>query len=390
MGHVIDDGQLASWQDVARIHDWRDLLLGNGLSRHVWPPFAYESLYQRACERNILTRVDRRLFESDSTVNFESVLAALAVTMRTIDTLKEPGARRLQERYLRIQQALGAAVRDVHVPLSLLPETTRQTLQRELRKHRWVFTTSYDLVLYWCAGYRDFRGFTDYFYSGGDRLEFHVENTSVRSDVTRLVYLHGALHLLVGEKGITRKRRSSGATLLEQFGVPDPKDPRSRPLLIAEGTATEKARIIADNEYLSFGLNRLRHTKHGLVVFGLSLREEDAHLVDALNHRTDRPIAVGLRAHNRSSNRRRQANIRKLLDIEELYFFDASTHPLGNTTLAHQEKGTQPPPRRFCEFRPEVLADPRDRASGPLMASKPCTTLRPLLRPVRTGRPPQP
>lgn len=340
MGHVIDDGQLASWEEVVDAHDWADLLLGNGLSSHIWPNFRYGSLFERACASRVLTATDRRLFDkTGGTVNFETALAALAVTMRTLEALEEPGTERLRARYLRIQKALGAAVRDVHD----LSQLTRETVQETLREHRWVFTTSYDLVLYWCAGYEDFRGFTDYFFCG-DRLEFHPENTMVRDGVTRLVYLHGALHLLVNEKGVTRKRRSRDSTLLEQFGTADPDDPLSRPLLVAEGTAGEKARIIQDNEYLSFGLNRLRNTKLGLVIFGLSLRDEDAHLVKALNHRTERPIAVGLRPYSPSRNRRRQANIRKLLDAEQLYFFDATTHPLGAPALActPQTNGAKP------------------------------------------------
>ncbi|HEX5308015.1 MAG TPA: hypothetical protein VFW38_02935 [Solirubrobacteraceae bacterium] len=45
-------------------------------------------------------------------------------------------------------------------------------------------------------------------------------------------------------------------------------------------------------------------------------------------------LVLPINAHSRNENRRRQANIRKLLDAEELYFFDASTHPLGDAILA--------------------------------------------------------
>jgi hypothetical protein len=127
---------------------------------------------------------------------------------------------------MRAQKALGAAVRDVHIALSDIPDGTHETVREVLRDYRWVFTTSYDLVLYWCAGYGDsFEGFADFFFCNG-RLEFHPDNTVVKSDRTRLVYLHGALHLLADENGLTRKRRSSDATLLEQFGIPD-KETRS-------------------------------------------------------------------------------------------------------------------------------------------------------------------
>jgi hypothetical protein len=332
LSHAID-GELESWDEVAEKEDWRNLLLGNGLSSHIWPDFKYGSLYERACTSEVLIASDRKLFETNATENFESVLNSLATTIRTLETLKQPGAKRLRNRYLRIQKALGKAVREVHIDLVDLPDTTRESVRDTLQEYRWVFTTSYDLILYWCAGYEEtFDGFIDYFYCNG-RLEFDPTRTAVGSGHTRLVYLHGALHLLVDEHGVTRKRKRESSTLLDQFGAPIKNDPLARPLLIAEGSANEKSRIIMENDYLSFGLKKLRRSKQALVIFGLSLREEDAHIVEALNYRNKRPIAIGMRPRNKSQNRSRQARIRQLLDTDDLYFFNASTHPLGDAHL---------------------------------------------------------
>jgi hypothetical protein len=333
------DGRLALWQDVASEEAWRDLLLGNGFSSHIWPAFAYGSLYARACRAGMLKSSDRELFEASATENFESVLGALAISIRTLETLGEPAAERLRTRYLRIQGALGAAVRGVHVPLGALSAGTREAVRSTLRGYRWVFSISYDLVLYWCAGYGEsFDGFADLFFCN-ERLEFNPAKTAVEPDTTRLVYLHGALHLLVDGNGVARKRRSHAATLLEQFGEPDKTDSLVRPLLVAEGTAREKSRIIKENDYLSFGLNQLRRGRRGLVIFGLGLRDEDAHLVSAVNFRAKRPIAVGMRPRGRRENRRRQARIRALLDADQVFFFDSSTHPLGVPVLATVASG---------------------------------------------------
>jgi hypothetical protein len=335
MGHT-PDGKLASWAEVAEEEAWRNLLVGNGLSSHVWPPFRYGSLYAQACGAGLLKPTDRELFTANATENFESVLTALATTIKTLETLSQPReVKRLRARYLRIQRALGAAVREVHIDLVDLPDDTRESIRDTLRDYRWVFTTSYDLILYWSAGYEErFDGFLDYFYCNG-RLEFDPMRTAIgSSDDTRIVYLHGALHLVVNEAGVTRKQKRTRATLLEQFGAPDPNDPLARPLLIAEGSATEKAGIILANDYLSFGLNRLRRSKQPLVIFGLSLRDEDAHLVDALNFRSKRPIAIGMRPRSPRENRKRQAKIRELLETDDLYFYNATTHPLGDPDLA--------------------------------------------------------
>jgi hypothetical protein len=340
-GHTVD-GRLASWQDVASEEQWRDLLVGNGLSSHIWPAFAYRSLYARACQTGMLRSSDCGLFAANSSENFESVLGALAISIRTLETLGESSAKRLRARYMRIQRALGAAVRGVHVPLGALPDSTRRNVRQALREYHWVFSTSYDLVLYWCAAFGDsFDGFADFFFCN-ERLEFNPAKVAVPAETTRLVYLHGALHLLVNRNGVVRKRRSHVTTLLEQFGEPDNTDSLMRPLLVAEGSAHEKSRIINDNDYLSFGLNQLGRGRRGLVIFGVSLRTEDAHLVSALNSRTTRPIAVGMRPRTRSENRRSQARIRSLLDADQVLFFDSTTHPLGNLALTPTPAGRNP------------------------------------------------
>lgn len=70
----------------------------------------------------------------------------------------------------------------------------------------------------WSAGYgASFDGFTDFFFCN-ERLQFDPAKTTVEPGVTRLLYLHGALHLLIDDHGVICKRRSRGASLLAQFG----------------------------------------------------------------------------------------------------------------------------------------------------------------------------
>ncbi len=261
------------------------------------------------------------------------MLGAVAVSIRTLQALGDPAAARLRTRYLRIQATLGMAVRAVHMPLSALPARTRALLRATLRDYQCVFTTSYDLLLYWSAGYgASFDGFTDFFFCN-EHLEFDPARTTVEPDTTRLLYLHGALHLLIDADGVTCKRRSRGASLLAQFCHQHETQTLTRPLLVAEGAAQEKARIIHNNAYLSFALEQLRQSRRALVIFGLSLRDEDAHLVSALNNCPNRSIAVAIRPHPPRQIRHRQARVRQLLDTDRLYFFDASTHPLGDQAL---------------------------------------------------------
>lgn len=322
MGHAID-GQLTRWEAVADAHPWRNLLVGNGLSAHVWPAFAYTSLFDRACASGALTKKDRVLFEARGTENFELVLSALATAIEVLDALGRP-VKALEKRYESVQGALGRAVRDVHVPMAEVGAERRERLAEVLRAHRYVFTTSYDLLLYWAAASADFAGFADFFWGADGTFDPARTRLKPGADPTRLVYLHGALHLTVDGERVTAKRRSGERSLLEQFDDPPPR----RPLLVTEGSSADKLKVIVNTPYLTFALTRLRRQKPPLVVFGHALGPQDAHLVEALNVQPDRPIAVGMLPGPVSDVRNRQAAVRGALNAHELYFYDATTHPL--------------------------------------------------------------
>jgi Domain of unknown function (DUF4917) len=220
------DGSLLPWSSVARQHAWAALLLGNGLSINVWPQFAYSSLFHHA-ERDRLTPVDRALF--DGTRLFERALSDLMTAMRVNDALGlEIGP--ILERYRSIQVGLGHAIQAVHPSGARIPDETLQGIREHLLRYEWVFTTSYDLVLYWAMkGPDGWSPFVDHFCHGG-RCEFDPEQAKVYRGDVPVYFLHGALHLVVGSTGTTWKLRRTGLQgLLEQFGRPIDGDPRARP-----------------------------------------------------------------------------------------------------------------------------------------------------------------
>jgi hypothetical protein len=327
------DGSLMDWEEVAELAEWQVLLLGNGLSINVWPQFAYRSLFEHA-QGGGLTDDDLGLFEG--TPNFERVLSDLNTAIRVAD-VAGVDAGPFYERYRRIQLALGHAIRQVHLTRSMVPEETLTTIRGEMLRFEWVFTTSYDLTIYWAMGagpYGRFRPFVDLFKYGGN-LQFDPERADVAVDEIPVYFLHGALHLVVGGTGVTWKlRRTEIRTLLNQFGGPIPGDPQARPLLVTEGSARDKLRSIEDNDYLSHVLDRLRSLDDlPLVVFGSSLGPQDAHLVEALNENPDRPVAVSLRPGAPRRLAAQQAEIYGRLRAETLLFFDSTTHPLGSADL---------------------------------------------------------
>lgn len=324
------NGTLSQWGEIQEQHRWAALLLGNGLSINVWPRFAYGALFDHARDGR-LTRDDLALF--DGNPNFERVLGDLNTAIRVAHVVGVDAAP-FYERYRRIQLALGDAVRDVHLNRWDVPDETLRRVRQELVRYEWIFTTSYDLLLYWAMGYGDrFAPFVDLFRYGG-RCEFDPARADVYADQVPVYFLHGALHLVVGGSGTTWKRRRGAIhTLLEQFGAPIAGDSQARPLLVTEGSARDKLRAIEGNEYLSHALNRLRTIDLPIVVFGSSLSSQDGHLVEALNEHPRRPVAVSMRPDRRRTLASLQGDIYGRLEVETLLFFDSTTHPLGSPEL---------------------------------------------------------
>jgi hypothetical protein len=325
------DGSLLDWRDVEDEYEWDALLVGNGLSINVWAPFAYRALFDYA-KGGGLTAEDLALF--DGTPNFERVLADLNTTIRVCQVAGVDTAT-FYDRYRRIQLALGHAIRAVHLGRWEVPDTTLETIRDELLQYEWVFTTSYDLIVYWAMGAGPNGRFTPFadLFRWANRCQFDPDRSEVPADVIPVYFVHGALHLVVGGDGETWKlRRNLIQNLLDQFGQPTAGDPQARPLLVTEGSARDKVRAIEGNDYLSHALDRLRARDLPVVVFGSSLSREDQHLVDALNEH-ERPVAVSMYPSGKREVATLQADIHARLDGAPLIFFDSTTHPLGSTAL---------------------------------------------------------
>jgi Domain of unknown function (DUF4917) len=327
------DGTLLGWSEVRGRHRWQTLLLGNGLSINVWPRFAYRNLFEHA-ERTGLSKTDRALF--GDTPNFELVLGDLLTAIRVNEIVGLETAA-LYERYRSIQVALGYAVRAVHVKRDDVPQSTRAAIRAELERFEWIFTTSYDLLLYWAiASPGHFRPFKDHF-RFGRRLEFDPTRARVLAGEIPVYFVHGALHLVVSGDGVTWKLKQTAIrSLLDQFGLPIAGDEQARPLLVTEGSARDKLQAIEANSYLSHALDRLRKNDRPLVVFGSSLSEQDRHIAEALNEFPSRPVAISMIPGPRRELATAQLEIYGRLRAENLLFYDASTHPLGFARLRVQ------------------------------------------------------
>jgi hypothetical protein len=312
--------EVLDWSQLRADFERGSLLIGNGLSRSIWTPFDYRSLF-RVAQRVGLDDDDVALFTELNTQDFESVLQALR-TARIVAKALSVDTDELDERYESIRAALIRAVREVHVAWDpLVSSKALDLLNQAMRTYRSVFSTNYDLIPYWGL-MRDATHFKDLFWGNGHA--FDLTDASVDPDATRLLFVHGALHLYEDQEGVTHKLVADGRRLLAMFG----QDPEHVPLFVSEGTAADKRRAIASSGYLNYVYQELWRESGPVTVFGQAFGEQDEHIATAIDRRPVR-IAIALRTDRSAAElRRRVAGYERQLVKAESVFFDAATHPL--------------------------------------------------------------
>ncbi|HGY9624632.1 DUF4917 family protein [Pseudomonas juntendi] len=323
------DAHLPAWQVLNDRHPCSALLLGNGASRALWKPFGYFSLFEEAqrVRHKALGVSDQALFKALGTELFEPVLSTLNTTVRANAALAINSTAPLN-RYYSIKEALIHAIRAVHVPWARVPGDTLATINQALRDYRNVYTSNYDLVLPWALQQAP-EGFAALFDEQGF---FDVRRTS--GEGTRVVHLHGGLHLLKLPDGTTRQRSAECTELLDGFAV---NIPGEVPLFVNEGRSDEKLRAIRASDYLSWGLGQLAREREGLCLFGQHLDASDQHLLDAIRQARPRHLSIAIRPLSEASViNQKQHFVQRFADMPEtaLHFFDASSHPLGSSELA--------------------------------------------------------
>jgi hypothetical protein len=313
---------ILDYQDVvARLGSSRaHLLLGNGFSIACEPCFAYSSLFEYA-KQNGLPPTALAVFERLGTNNFEGV-------MRLLDE----GDWLAGHYGLLGGQAAGPMRADLDAVKSALinslakthPDHThkvdvlkKQACIKFLMPYHNVFTTNYDLLLYWVElegmnvlggqdGFRqDIDGFDDDYVVFSERL----------GDQKGLFFIHGALHLYV-ESGQVRKHSWNRTAKFLMDNVREGLAAGRYPLFVAEGKAEQKLNQIQGNGYLSYCLGKLERIQKSLVVYGLSFGDSDDHISRVIAHNRDLPnLYVGLYGDPESpANLIVRSNIAKIIE----------------------------------------------------------------------------
>ncbi len=324
------DGELLNWNAIKDL-DWSAILIGNGASLAIWDSFGYRSLFEQAKSSGLghpLTHDEQAVFDALGTTNFEQVLASLSTAAMVCRALGQEFDR-INSCYDKIRLALTEAVHASHVPWECIPTSTLKRIREAVLPFDFVYTTNYDLLLYWSIMSEKAKGFKDYFW---DDCRFNIADTEAWEKATKILYLHGALHLYRLPSGETYKQRAEpNNSLLDAFIAQH--DQGVVPMLVTEGTSKDKLASIYHSDYLSFAYSKFSRHEGPVVVFGHSLGESDAHLVAAMQKWGNARIAISVRRGSSKDIITRKAKLRSDLPEAILMFFDAETHPLGDPAL---------------------------------------------------------
>ncbi|AZD00601.1 DUF4917 family protein [Pseudomonas chlororaphis] len=327
------DADLEDWNALRASTPITGLLIGNGASRAVWEDFAYDSLFEnaRTVEEKPLSPSELSVFEALQTRSFEQVLGALKTTSRVNKALAVSSAAP-RNRYYAIKEALINTVHAVHIPWRLVQPATLSQINQELRRYRTVFTSNYDLLNYWAIQHNA-QGIDDLF-RGADP-SFDISQTA--SERTRVLYLHGGLHLVRNQDGTARKLGSTEGTLLGNFAINNTlKTLDDVPLFVSEGPVADKFKTIRGSDYLSFCYQQLLNHSDALCIFGHDLGSQDSHLVSAIRQSKVRTLAISIQPRSKAfiqNQKRRYAKLFAGMEVT-LRFFDSKSHALGDPALS--------------------------------------------------------
>lgn len=329
-----------------RKHETLSLLIGNGFSISVHPPFDYVSLSDLVTSKSSPFRSKfhgniPKLLNLLNTNDIESAIQALTSLSETATIYASYDKQISQfskEDVQTLRTALAASIQSVHLERRpAIAETTYQRCRKKLENFRFIFTTNYDLLLEWALmarihNKRIDKTFDDgfrFFYRGKRHLQhyarerlpfqrygsperFELAEFSHKSGSQTVFYLHGALHLYKTLGGLAKYKgkRDDDDFLFVNYLQRSTENGRL-PYIVVEGNWKRKLQTIREDPFLYLGdcYDALTTRSGALFVYGSKLYEQDhdRHLVEAIARSQISHIYFGYRATSAKRTARERA-----------------------------------------------------------------------------------
>ena len=275
-----------------------NLLLGNGFSiAYDKEIFSYNALSRFI--NNSDDETIKQVFHVYNTQNFESIMQQLNNMVDVLKILEAPNAlcNKVSTLSAELKAKLIDAISAMHPEQVFKVDETKSKhcadfLREYIVNGGQIFSTDYDLLLYWVLLRNGVENFVDGFGREAENIEDGVYTPEDEIEWSELIwgkykstqnvhYQHGALPLFDEGKDIIKVEYNGSDYLLDV--IKKKIDGGSYPVFVAAGNSNEKMQHISHNKYLQYCYDSLCHITGSLVVLGFSFSENDTHIIDAIN-----------------------------------------------------------------------------------------------------------
>lgn len=295
--------KLITYEDVIKSLDKKKrnkhLLFGNGFSM----AYDREIFSYNALSNFIETTGDpliKGLFQKLNTKNFELIMQQLDNFCEIAEIFSDDKALvpKIKAASENLKNSLIDAVKQLHPEhvFNVSEEKSQSCikfLEEYLGKDGLIFSTNYDLLLYWVLMRNNAKNAIDGFgrdletdLDGEDfidptDLEYSELRWGKHKGGQTIHYLHGTLPIFDTGVNIVKVEYDNEHYLLQN--VKDRIAKKEYPIFVTAGNGTEKLTHIMHNKYLSFCFDRLCNIEGSLVTFGFNFGDYDTHIIDAIN-----------------------------------------------------------------------------------------------------------
>jgi len=236
------------------------------------------------------------IFEVFNTSNFELIMKQLDMTIKLANRFEANDSFKfkLNESNSKLKLSLIKAIKDLH-PNHVFEVSNEKSLccgefiSRFLDTGGGLFTSNYDLLMYWILMRNNIENVSDGFGREYEDGEDFVQDDFEESELTwgkyksdqNIFYLHGTLPLYDTGVDIIKEVYTSGNYLMDK--VKSRIDNGDYPVFITAGDGNDKLIQIRHNPYLTFCYDRLCNIEGSLITYGFNFGEYDSHIIDAIN-----------------------------------------------------------------------------------------------------------
>lgn len=280
------------------------LLLGNGFSvAYDAEIFSYNALHEFV--KNLNDKDLSKILEVIETRNFEVIMQYLDNFAALVDAFGgDPNLKkRVEAASAKLKKSLLDAVKAMHPEhVFKVPEDQSKAcatfLQNFLGTTGSIYSTNYDLLLYWalmrnqelrhgdgCG--RELENDTGEYMAPEDK-EWSELTWGKNRDDQNVFYLHGALPFFDNGVAVVKEEYDLYNYLLQNISARMEKG--EYPIFVTAGDGQQKLNHITHNQYLTYCYDNFCQAEGSLVTYGFSFGPNDEHIIAAVNKAARRKV----------------------------------------------------------------------------------------------------